>query len=779
MKSVPKAKFGMDLTGIGGKGVHDFGADTNLLGDNIVDSLGTTTKSMPSGGGILSKLSLPEGIGNIAGKAGSFGNFMETGISIASAANAMSQDAPDVTELEKTDPVAADRALEIAQDKKTQAMRDAGTNAVALAASLTPLGPVGGIAVKGAEKLSSLVKGNSEEGSIRDIAGRQLSISDKLGMQDFAEGNIGQGMLNLATGGIAGTIDAALYGNSRAMKKERELRKKQEHAGALKTRLSNDNTTQANVYEDGTDGIANTKQVEVERDEVVMRKNANGGYSMVADFKGGKTHTQGGEPYVASEGEVIFPGKHRKKVMEMYNNGDNRGLETMRMRLPKDNSTGKFANGTRAIDDKKPKDRKGNVINFNLMTSQDLFKYISGMSEDDARAAKEQYAKVQRQKVKIQESDKAKRKADEEFLEGMAETYKEARGMDTKYKAPMLSEEMIDSVGKEPADEVLDIKGDAAYETGKWYDVADAEKGKATSKGDPYNFGNWYDPSYPTIPYREGTGTNENPTIDGEAVVVNKGGGKGGKRTVRLPAIDNERVSKNVLDIKVYPLDTSTSPLADNEIINNKTVAAGGSSSDSSKSASTAFSSFGDAFQGVMDYAPAAYNLMKGAESPELATRRFLDEDAGKIDYQDSSQSLRRKALEQDRINAANASKSATGGISRAYKAASSSQYLNQLTDINEREMARSLGVKNTNAQLKARNQQANIALANQYDDIDAKARANTEAYTSQGVADLTNITAQKRKDAKAEGYQNMMLNLIGTANYKIDPKTMTKVLSK
>ncbi len=92
-----------------------------------------------------------------------------------------------------------------------------------------------------------------------------------------------------------------------------------------------------------------SKEIEVERDELIFKKIGNK-YKLKADFQGGKTHEQGGEDYVAQEGDVIYPGKQRDKVMSAYKRGDFAALETMRMKLPKDTNKDKFDGGTDYIN---------------------------------------------------------------------------------------------------------------------------------------------------------------------------------------------------------------------------------------------------------------------------------------------------------------------------------------------------------------------------------------------------------------------------------------------
>lgn len=101
------------------------------------------------------------------------------------------------------------------------------------------------------------------------------------------------------------------------------------------TKRGSDVSNKAGGFADGTEGVLDTKPVEVEKDELIFQKQG-GRYKLKADFTGGKTHEQGGEPYIASEGDVIYPGKLRSKVMKAYKRGDNKALETMRMSLPKD-----------------------------------------------------------------------------------------------------------------------------------------------------------------------------------------------------------------------------------------------------------------------------------------------------------------------------------------------------------------------------------------------------------------------------------------------------------
>lgn len=106
------------------------------------------------------------------------------------------------------------------------------------------------------------------------------------------------------------------------------------------------------MYEDGTNDIETSdgiKPIEVEKDELVFSRSGKN-YKLKADFKGGKTHEEGGEPYIASEGDVIYPGKHRGKVMSAYKRGDFAALESMRLNLPKDKPNPINMYGNKGID---------------------------------------------------------------------------------------------------------------------------------------------------------------------------------------------------------------------------------------------------------------------------------------------------------------------------------------------------------------------------------------------------------------------------------------------
>lgn len=155
-------------------------------------------------------------------------------------------------------------------------------------------------------------KGKSEYARNEEIANMKM---DRLSgqAQNLQEGFRTQGMRNSITNSQFGNQDMNdLYGN---------MNNKAKH---------------------GKSGMKDKALIEVEKDELIFRP-TKGGYKLVADMVGGKSHEQGGEPIVAKEGDVIFPGKQRKQVASLLSPdgsvADLRTFEALRSRLPKDKPT--------------------------------------------------------------------------------------------------------------------------------------------------------------------------------------------------------------------------------------------------------------------------------------------------------------------------------------------------------------------------------------------------------------------------------------------------------
>ena len=135
-------------------------------------------------------------------------------------------------------------------------------------------------------------------------------------------------------GGAAGGISAAI-GNKKTDKKMAVQAVKDAEAKklAMFTPMKN---TQAPMYKKGTAGAVNNKLVEVEKDEVVLRKGMDGSFTKVADFKGGKSHERGGEDYILKVGDVVFPGHKRDLINSYLSKRDFAAIDRERQKLPKE-----------------------------------------------------------------------------------------------------------------------------------------------------------------------------------------------------------------------------------------------------------------------------------------------------------------------------------------------------------------------------------------------------------------------------------------------------------
>lgn len=157
--------------------------------------------------------------------------------------------------------------------------------------------------------------------------------------------------IGAGVGAIAGGV-ASIFDNNKQPTAEDQLstRKRFELGQEIQT-IQSENAVakQQLMAEDGMNVLGNTKQIEVERNEVVLRKIGNT-FKKVADFKHGKPHSQGGEEYVASPGDIIFPGKLRNKINHMLTNRRWSSIESERMRLPIDVDQTKAAEGIQEID---------------------------------------------------------------------------------------------------------------------------------------------------------------------------------------------------------------------------------------------------------------------------------------------------------------------------------------------------------------------------------------------------------------------------------------------
>ena len=247
-------------------------------------------------------------------------------------------------------------------------------------------------ATGGSPKIGSAVSGGlSLAGDLVDVLDQRSDGTKSVGggaLKGAAAGaaaGTAFGPIGTAVGGVVGGAVGAIgtaLGNKKALKAQEDLEYKQQQARSLSNFQPAQNT-QSQIYETGTYAANMTKPVEVERDELVLRKNSLGKYSVVADFKGGKTHEQGGEDYILKEGDVVFPGKKRDKIMKLLRDGNNAGIESERMRLPKDlPNTGELENGYRNVPGvpKYPTSTRDIFGVEDTMTKEERARYIADTS---------------------------------------------------------------------------------------------------------------------------------------------------------------------------------------------------------------------------------------------------------------------------------------------------------------------------------------------------------------------------------------------------------------
>jgi hypothetical protein len=118
---------------------------------------------------------------------------------------------------------------------------------------------------------------------------------------------------------------------------------------------------QSQAAADGLKDVSMNKQVEVEKDEIVLRKTGSA-FTKVADFKGGKSHAKGGEEYTAQEGDIIIPGKKRLQVDKALRTRDWKRIESIRQQLPTDNGQSSFKEGTASVDPAGDRDERWNAF---------------------------------------------------------------------------------------------------------------------------------------------------------------------------------------------------------------------------------------------------------------------------------------------------------------------------------------------------------------------------------------------------------------------------------
>ena len=135
-------------------------------------------------------------------------------------------------------------------------------------------------------------------------------------------------------GGAAGAISSTM--SNKKIDRDNAVNLAQKEQLQKNSKYSYLPNTQSAMYAEGTAMAKEDKLAEVEKDEIVLRKDVQGKFVKVADFSGGKSHAQGGEPYVVSQGDVIFPGHKRDLINSYLKNDNHSAIDGERQKLPKE-----------------------------------------------------------------------------------------------------------------------------------------------------------------------------------------------------------------------------------------------------------------------------------------------------------------------------------------------------------------------------------------------------------------------------------------------------------
>jgi hypothetical protein len=132
-------------------------------------------------------------------------------------------------------------------------------------------------------------------------------------------------------------------------------------------------------------------------------------------------------------------------------------------------------------------------------------------------------------------------------------------------------------------------------------------------------------------------------------------------------------------------------------------------------------------------------NLAKGLEPSEQVTRRnFIPEES---EYRDLSESARQANIENRNFQTRRLQGQTNRGAALGTNAQVNAQYMRQAQEINEREAGRQYQTDMGNVALRNQAKQANLQMANQYDQQDAQNRAASQKFLSQAAAETTNLS--------------------------------------
>jgi len=463
------------------------------------------------------------------------------------------------------------------------------------------------------------------------------------------------------------------------------------------------------VYETGTE------KIEVEKDELIFTKTPTGKYVLKADYQGGKTHNKGGEDYQAADGDVIFPGKDRKKVMKAYKSQDFPKLESMRMSLPKDTQVAQ--NGLDNTDPKKQyADIQAQVAAGKLPQSYADNFYNQNAAAIDGRTfdtSQLDFGGRRGFNVDPDTGFQMRQQADGSYARG--------------------------GTGLSPQQLVEDLE---AFRYNREQDFPLVESPDLRPK-----FGG------ETVPFQPG------PAVT-PAVTTPGGGGKGGTAPVdprgvafQGPAADAAGIpfsSGATFDLGVTtptggtPSAQTQAPVNAGANVQGKNVAG----------------AVGYATQG----AAAVANLFPGKAEVQRSAPLELD----RLRYKDTSDLLRQQSKINERVQASNARNVAGGNVQNylANRRQAGISNLQAQQAINVQEYGRAQNIANQNIGIGNQEAVYNNKLLMRDAEVNAANRAARANIIRQGVGQLGELGGTIGRDLVAQGNQDLMIEAIGSGQY-------------
>lgn len=472
-----------------------------------------------------------------------------------------------------------------------------------------------------------------------------------------------------------------------------------------------------------------TKPIEVEKDELVFDRDWN----LKADFKGGKSHSQGGEDYVAVDGDIIFPGKQREEVLAKYKAKDIKALEQMRSKLPKDKPVYKYQTGTREIED------DPEVPTIKAVLGKNFDPNAKPEVRGGWLAPKGQRYSRKNDPV-INSIDSAKGAIKSSLVKGTV--YDPARqkpysGTPTPFK---------------PKETAVPFKG-LDYKPASTSNKATPVPPKKTStpKASPTKVYKKTSPSKAVLPPVVST-IKATTDIDPDFASL-----KG------VETLSKAQTEGRAAEASYKFPDKSTG--------NSST------SGSANQGGSQGTSKIGNMLGGAGKYASIANNLVQGLKPAEKVKRNYVRSNT--IGYNDMSDPARREsrsAMKGQIDNARNLS-GGSAGNARSNAANAYAQNADRIDRINQGEAARFDAVAEKNTQIKNQDKFFNAQVDAQADDMEARNRAAKQSYIDTAMADVSTVAQineqtkyMKQRDAKADAMDEKQLNLYNsTSPYKVD----------